>query len=131
MFDLNSKILVVDDYSTMRNITKHLLKNIGFNNIHDADNGKAALQKLKDGNFDLVISDWNMPVMDGYKLLRAVRANNFYRHIPFLMVTAEMKREQVIAAAKAGVDAYIAKPFNRETLRDKLERMSAKYENTN
>jgi len=121
--DKNIKILLVDDFSTMRRIEKNLLKEIGFSNIDEADDGVTALPMLKKGNYDLVITDWNMPVMQGIDLLKAIRANPALSHIPVLMVTAESKREQIIAAAQAGVNGYVVKPFTGATLREKLEKI--------
>jgi len=121
MFDRKTKILVVDDFETMRKITKHILKDLGYDNIDQADNGRSALKMLKNGGYGLIISDWNMPDIDGLRLLKAIRSNNFYRDIPVLMITAEMKREQVISAAQAGVDGYIGKPFSAQDLKDKLQ----------
>jgi len=123
VLDKNIKILLVDDFSTMRRIEKNLLKEIGFSNIDEADDGVTALPMLKKGNYDLVITDWNMPVMQGIDLLKAIRANPALSHIPVLMVTAESKREQIIAAAQAGVNGYVVKPFTGATLREKLEKI--------
>jgi len=121
MFESNCKILVVDDFETMRNITKHILKSLGYTNIDQADNGRSALKMLQHGGYDLIISDWNMPDVDGLRMLKAIRSNNFFRDIPVLMITAEMKREQVISAAQAGVDGYIGKPFSPQDLKEKLQ----------
>lgn len=111
MFDFKIKVLVVDDFPTMRRIVKNLLKQLGFENIDEADDGVNALAKLKNGGFGLVVSDWNMPNMEGIDLLRAVRQEPSVKDIPFLMVTAEAEKEKVIEAIKAGVDNYIVKPF--------------------
>ena len=119
--DLNMKILVVDDYKTMVRIISNLLKQIGFNNIDDAADGSAALGKLRNGCYGLVVSDWNMEPMTGLDLLREVRSDGTLKSTPFLMVTAESKTENVLAAKKAGVDSYIVKPFNAQTLKGKLE----------
>ncbi|WP_460035387.1 chemotaxis response regulator CheY [Methylothermus subterraneus] len=117
------KILVVDDFSTMRRIIKNLLRELGFTNIAEADDGQTALPKLKSGDFDLLITDWNMPGMTGIDLLRAVRADEKLAKLPVLMVTAEARRDQIVAAAQAGVNGYIIKPFTAATLKDKLEKI--------
>ena len=119
--DLDMKILVVDDYKTMVRIIKNLLKQIGFKDIDDASNGAEALEKLKQSTYSLIISDWNMEPMTGYELLKAVREDDRTRTLPFIMVTAEAKSENVVAAKKAGVSNYIVKPFNAQTLKDKIE----------
>ena len=118
--DKNMKVLIVDDYRTMLRILRNLLRQLDFRNVHEATDGCDALQKLKEGGFGLVISDWNMEPMTGIQLLRAVRADEKMKHIPFIMVTAESKPENVIAAKQAGVSNYIVKPFNAETLRGKM-----------
>ncbi|MGR7922108.1 chemotaxis response regulator CheY [Zobellella denitrificans] len=117
------KILIVDDFSTMRRIIKNLLRDLGFNNTHEADDGTTALPMLKNGEFDFVVTDWNMPGMQGIDLLRAIRADDKLKHLPVLMVTAEAKREQIIAAAQAGVNGYVVKPFTAATLKEKLEKV--------
>ncbi len=129
--EVNTKIrvLVVDDFPTMRRIVKNLLKQIGFENIDEAENGEDALRKLKGGDYGLVVSDWNMPVMEGIELLRNVRSNPQLKEIPFLMVTAEAEKEKVIEAIKAGVDNYIVKPFTGEVLKEKLEKIAQKKNN--
>ncbi|MFQ3189034.1 MAG: two-component system chemotaxis response regulator CheY [Paraglaciecola sp.] len=114
------KILVVDDFSTMRRIIKNLLKDLGFANIQEADDGNTALPMLQQGDFDFVVTDWNMPGMQGIDLLRAIRADANLKHIPVLMVTAEAKKEQIVAAAQAGVNGYVIKPFTAATLKEKL-----------
>ncbi|MEY2341137.1 chemotaxis response regulator CheY [Acidithiobacillus sp. IBUN Pt1247-S3] len=119
--DKNISILIVDDFSTMRRIVRNLLREIGFNNFDEAEDGVQALQKLRGRPFDFVVSDWNMPNMQGIDLLRAIRADAQLRHIPVLMVTAEAKRENILEAAQAGVNGYIVKPFTAETLREKLD----------
>lgn len=124
MFDFKIKVLVVDDFPTMRRIVKNLLKQLGFENIDEADDGINALAKLKNGGFGLVVSDWNMPNMEGIDLLRAVRQEPSVKDIPFLMVTAEAEKEKVIEAIKAGVDNYIVKPFTAEVLKEKLEKIA-------
>ncbi len=116
----NMKILVVDDFSTMRRIIKNLLKDLGFANIQEADDGNTALPMLQQGDFDFVVTDWNMPGMQGIDLLRAIRADASLKHIPVLMVTAEAKKEQIITAAQAGVNGYVIKPFTAATLKEKL-----------
>ena len=119
--DMSMNILVVDDYKTMVRIIQNLLKQLGFNNLDEAANGQEALQKLKLHNhYGLVISDWNMEPMTGYELLQSVRADADLKSTPFIMVTAESKTENVIAAKKAGVNNYIVKPFNAETLKQKM-----------
>jgi two-component system chemotaxis response regulator CheY len=120
ILDKNMKILVVDDFSTMRRIIKNLLKDLGFANIQEADDGNTALPMLQQGDFDFVVTDWNMPGMQGIDLLRAIRADANLKHIPVLMVTAEAKKEQIIAAAQAGVNGYVIKPFTAGTLKEKL-----------
>ncbi|ASP46606.1 MAG: chemotaxis response regulator CheY [Colwellia polaris] len=121
--DKNMKVLVVDDFSTMRRIIKNLLRDLGFTNISEADDGNTALPMLKDGNFDFVVTDWNMPGMQGIDLLKAIRADSNLSHIPVLMVTAEAKKEQIIMAAQAGVNGYIVKPFTAATLNTKLDKI--------
>jgi len=118
--DPNMPVLIVDDYKTMLRIIRNLLRQLGFTNIEDATDGSQALQKLRQANFDLIISDWNMEPMTGLQLLREVRADAKLKHIPFIMVTAESKSENVIAAKEAGVSNYIVKPFNAETLKGKM-----------
>ena len=120
-FDLSMPILVVDDYSTMIRIIRNLLKQLGFENVDDANDGSAALAKMQAKKYGLVISDWNMEPMTGLQLLREVRSDPKLKPIPFIMVTAESKSENVIAAKKAGVSNYIVKPFNAATLKTKLE----------
>src|ERR1700692_2356109 len=120
-FDLSMPILVVDDYNTMIRIIRNLLKQIGFENVDDANDGSAALTKMQGKKYGLVISDWNMEPMTGYDLLREVRANPNLATTPFIMITAESKTENVIAAKKAGVNNYIVKPFNAATLKTKME----------
>jgi two-component system chemotaxis response regulator CheY len=117
------KILIVDDFSTMRRIIKNLMRDLGFTNISEADDGQTALPMLKTGKFDFLVTDWNMPGMDGLSLLRAVRADEGLKHIPVLMVTAEAKREQIIVAAQAGVNGYVVKPFTAITLREKIDKI--------
>jgi two-component system, chemotaxis family, chemotaxis protein CheY len=119
--DLSIPILIVDDYHTMVRIIRNLLKQLGFENVDDASDGSAALQKLRAKKYGLVISDWNMEPMTGYDLLREVRGDPALVKTPFIMVTAESKTENVIAAKKAGVDNYIVKPFNAQTLQHKIQ----------
>lgn len=117
------KILVVDDFSTMRRIIKNLLKDLGFTSIQEADDGNTALPMLQQGDFDFVVTDWNMPGMQGIDLLRAIRADDNLKHLPVLMVTAEAKKEQIVAAAQAGVNGYVVKPFTAATLKEKLDKI--------
>ncbi|ACK45962.1 Chemotaxis protein CheY [Shewanella baltica] len=117
------KILIVDDFSTMRRIIKNLLRDLGFNNTQEADDGSTALPMLQKGDFDFVVTDWNMPGMQGIDLLKAIRADDSLKHLPVLMVTAEAKREQIIAAAQAGVNGYVVKPFTAATLKEKLDKI--------
>jgi two-component system chemotaxis response regulator CheY len=119
--DKNLPILIVDDYKTMLRIIRNLLKQLEFNNIDEATDGSMALDKLKDKKFGLVISDWNMQPMTGLELLRAVRSDAGLKSLPFIMITAESKTENVVAAKEAGVNNYIVKPFNAETLQAKIE----------
>jgi two-component system chemotaxis response regulator CheY len=118
--DKNMAVLIVDDYKTMLRIIRNLLRQIGFNNVDEASDGATALQKLRRDTFGLVISDWNMEPMTGLQLLKEVRADEKLRGTPFIMVTAESKTENVIAAKKAGVNNYIVKPFNAATLKSKM-----------
>lgn len=118
--DMSAPVLVVDDYQTMIRIIRNLLKQLGFENIDEATDGKEALEKMKVKKYGLVISDWNMEPMTGYELLREVRADEILKPTPFIMVTAESKTENVIAAKKAGVNNYIVKPFNAQTLKAKI-----------
>ena len=117
------KILIVDDFSTMRRIIKNLLRDLGFNNTLEADDGLTALPILQAGGIDFLITDWNMPGMQGIDLLKKVRADENLASLPVLMVTAETKREQIIEAAQAGVNGYIVKPFTAATLKDKIEKI--------
>jgi two-component system chemotaxis response regulator CheY len=123
MLDLSLKVLVVDDFSTMRRIVKNLLKQIGYKDIVEAEDGVQALSKLQDGGFGLVVSDWNMPNMDGLEMLQAVRQDPAIKEIPVLMVTAEAEKEKVITAIQAGVNNYVVKPFTGEILKEKLEKI--------
>jgi len=119
------KILVVDDFSTMRRIVKNLLQELGYNDITEADDGNTALPLLKNGSFDFLITDWNMPGMPGLDLLKAVRADGKLAKMPVLMLTAEAKREQIIEAAQAGVSGYVIKPFTAVTLKEKIDKILA------
>ena len=121
----NLKFLVVDDFSTMRRIVKNLLQELGYNDITEADDGNTALPLLKNGSFDILITDWNMPGMPGLDLLKAVRADEKLAKMPVLMLTAEAKREQIIEAAQAGVSGYVIKPFTAITLKEKLDKILA------
>jgi two-component system chemotaxis response regulator CheY len=121
--DLNIKFLVVDDFSTMRRIVKNLLKDLGYTNVQEAEDGADALNKLRGGGFDFVVSDWNMPNMTGIELLKSMRADTTLKHIPVLMVTAEAKRENIIEAAQAGANGFVVKPFTSATLGEKLKKI--------
>lgn len=121
--DKNMKILIVDDFSTMRRIIKNLLRDLGFNDTTEADDGQTALPMLQTGKFDFLVTDWNMPGMDGLTLLKTVRADENLKDMPVLMVTAEAKREQIVVAAQAGVNGYIVKPFTAATLKEKIEKI--------
>jgi len=122
-YDKNMKILIVDDFSTMRRIIKNLLRDLGFTNTQEADDGATALPMLQVGNFDFLITDWNMPGMQGIDLLKAVRADANLASLPVLMVTAEAKREQIVEAAQSGVNGYIVKPFTAQTLEEKINKI--------
>ena len=121
--DPNMKILVVDDMSTMRRIVKNILKQLGFNNLEEAENGQEALTKLKADSYGFVVSDWNMPVMMGIDMLRAIRADESLKKIPVLMVTAEAQKENLMEAVQAGVSNYVVKPFTAETMQDKINKI--------
>ena len=121
--DKNMKILIVDDFSTMRRIIKNLLRDLGFNNTIEAADGTTALPMLKTGDFDLLVTDWNMPGMQGIDLLKAVRGDRSISSLPVLMVTAESKRDQIVEAAQAGVNGYIVKPFTAQTLKEKIDKI--------
>jgi len=123
------KILVVDDFSTMRRIIKNLLRDLGFTNTSDADDGQTALPMLKGGSYDFLVTDWNMPGMTGIELLKAVRADPEMASMPVLMVTAEQKKEQIIEAAQAGVNGYIVKPFTAITLKEKIDKIFERIDN--
>ncbi|WP_444544499.1 chemotaxis response regulator CheY [Saccharospirillum salsuginis] len=117
------KILVVDDFSTMRRIVKNLLRDLGFSNTHEADDGTTAWPMLQSGDFDFVVTDWNMPGMSGIDLLKKIRADERLKTTPVLMVTAEAKRDQIVAAAQAGVNGYVVKPFTAAALKEKIEKI--------
>ncbi len=117
------KILIVDDFSTMRRIIKNLLRDLGFTNTAEADDGQSALPMLQSTHFDFVVTDWNMPGMTGIDLLKAIRADQRLASVPVLMVTAEAKREQIIEAAQAGVNGYVVKPFTAQVLKEKIEKI--------
>lgn len=124
----NMKILIVDDFSTMRRIIKNLLRDLGFNNALEADDGTTALPMLKTGKFDFLITDWNMPGMQGIDLLKTVRQDPALSTLPVMMVTAESKRDQIIEAAQAGVNGYIVKPFTAQILKEKIEKIFERLE---
>ncbi|AFU97707.1 chemotaxis response regulator CheY [Simiduia agarivorans] len=121
--DKNMKILIVDDFSTMRRIIKNLLRDLGFSNTQEADDGATALPMLKSGDFDFLVTDWNMPGMTGIELLKQVRADEKLASLPVLMVTAEAKRDQIIEAAQAGVSGYVVKPFTAQVLKEKIDKI--------
>ncbi|MDR0379482.1 MAG: chemotaxis response regulator CheY [Candidatus Accumulibacter sp.] len=123
MADPKMKILVVDDFSTMRRIVRNLLKELGFANVDEAEDGAIGLQKFLGGGFEFVVTDWNMPNMDGLQMLQAIRANPSLARLPVLMITAEAKKENIIAAAQAGASGYIVKPFTAATLSEKLQKI--------
>jgi len=120
------KILIVDDFPTMRRIIRNLLKDLGFENVDEAEDGAMALEKLRNGNFEFVVSDWNMPNMDGLDMLKNIRADPALSKLPVLMVTAEAKKENIIAAAQAGANGYVVKPFTAATLEEKLNKIFEK-----
>lgn len=128
MANPNTKFLVVDDFSTMRRIVRNLLKELGYANVDEAEDGAAGLAKLKSGGFDFVVSDWNMPNMDGLTMLQTIRSDPELAKLPVLMVTAEAKKENIIAAAQAGANGYIVKPFTAATLDEKLGKIFEKLE---
>lgn len=127
MPDKNLKFLVVDDFSTMRRIVRNLLKELGFTNVDEAEDGVNALQKLKNGTYEFVITDWNMPNMTGIDLLKNIRADASLKHLPVLMITAEAKKENIIEAAQSGASGYIVKPFTAAVLEEKLNKIFEKY----
>ena len=122
------KILVVDDFSTMRRIIKNLLRDLGFSNIEEADDGSTALPMLKNGDFDFLITDWNMPAMQGIDLLKEIRKDQELASLPVMMVTAESKKDQIFEAARAGVNGYIVKPFTAQTLKEKIEKIFERFD---
>jgi len=122
------KILVVDDFSTMRRIIKNLLRDLGFTNTDEADDGNTALPMLQTGKYDFLVTDWNMPGMTGIDLLRNVRADDNLKTLPVLMVTAEAKRDQIVAAAQAGVNGYVVKPFTAAVLKEKIDKIFERIE---
>ena len=128
MPDMKMKFLVVDDFSTMRRIVRNLLKELGFGNVDEAEDGAIAYNKLNNEAFDFIVTDWNMPNMDWLTLLKQVRANPQMKHIPVLMITAEAKKENIVAAAQAGASGYIVKPFTAATLSEKLNKIFEKLE---
>jgi two-component system chemotaxis response regulator CheY len=128
MANPNTKFLVVDDFSTMRRIVRNLLKELGYTNVDEAEDGSMALSKLRSEHFDFVVSDWNMPVMDGLTMLQNIRADPALSKLPVLMVTAEAKKENIIAAAQAGANGYVVKPFTAATLDEKLSKIFEKLE---
>lgn len=121
--NLDMKILVVDDFSTMRRIIKNILRQLGFTNVQEADDGSTAWPKIQSEPFDLIVTDWNMPKMSGLELLKAIRGDEDLKDLPVLMVTAEALKENIIEAVKAGVSNYIVKPFTAETLQEKLNKI--------
>lgn len=121
--DLNMKILVVDDFATMRRIVKNVLKQIGFTNITEVENGREAIKELKKAPYDLVLCDWNMPEVTGIEVLNAIRAEPSLKDLPFVMVTAEAQKDNIIEAVKAGVTSYVVKPFTAETIEEKLRKI--------
>lgn len=127
MADKNMKFLVVDDFSTMRRIVRNLLKELGYTNVDEAEDGVVALQKLNGSNFQFVVTDWNMPNMTGIELLKAIRADPGLKHLPVLMITAEAKKENIIEAAQSGASGYIVKPFTAVTLEEKMNKIFEKY----
>lgn len=126
MVQKTMKILVVDDFPTMRRIIKNLLKDLGFENVDEAEDGAMGLEKLRNGTFEFVVSDWNMPNMDGLTMLKHIRADAALSKMPVLMVTAEAKKENIIAAAQAGANGYVVKPFTAATLEEKLNKIFEK-----
>ena len=128
MANPNMKFLVVDDFSTMRRIVRNLLKELGYSNVEEAEDGAVGLSMLKGGGFDFVVSDWNMPNMDGLTMLQNIRSDPNLKHLPVLMVTAEAKKENIIAAAGAGASGYVVKPFTAATLDEKLSKIFEKLE---
>ncbi len=126
MADKNISILIVDDFPTMRRIVRSLLKELGYTNVDEAEDGQEGLTKLRSGSFEFVVSDWNMPNLDGLEMLKTIRADDALKHLPVLMVTAEAKKENIIAAAQAGASGYVVKPFTAATLEEKLNKIFEK-----
>lgn len=126
MAEQKLRFLVVDDFSTMRRIVRNLLKELGYTNVEEAEDGLKALGRLRSESFDFVVSDWNMPVMDGLTLLTEIRKDEQLRHLPVLMVTAEAKKENIVAAAQAGANGYVVKPFTASTLDEKIAKIRTK-----
>ena len=123
MADKNMSFLVVDDFPTMRRIVRSLLKELGFTNVEEAEDGQDALKKLRAGKFEFIVSDWNMPNLDGLEMLKEIRQDDALKELPVLMVTAEAKKENIIAAAQAGANGYVVKPFTAATLEEKLNKI--------
>lgn len=126
MADQKMRFLIVDDFQTMRRIVRNILRQLGFENFDEAEDGEQAYVKLKDGGFDFVISDWNMPHVDGITLLKRVRSDPALKDMPFLMVTAEAEKDKVIEAIRSGVSNYVVKPFTAEVLKEKMDRILEK-----
>lgn len=126
MADKNMSFLVVDDFPTMRRIVRSLLKELGFTNVDEAEDGQDALNKMRAGKFDFIVSDWNMPNLDGLEMLKEMRQDDALKSLPVLMVTAEAKKENIIAAAQAGANGYVVKPFTAATLEEKLNKIFEK-----
>lgn len=126
MADKNMRILVVDDFPTMRRIVRSLLKELGFTNVEEAEDGQEGLTRLREGGYDFVVSDWNMPNLDGLEMLKIIRADDALKALPVLMVTAEAKKENIIAAAQAGANGYVVKPFTAATLEEKMGKIFEK-----
>ena len=123
MLDTSAKILVVDDFSTMRRIVKNILKQLGYDNVEEAEDGSQAFNKVKNGSYGFVVTDWNMPNMDGLELCKAIRADAATKDIPILFVTAEAQKENVVTAVQAGASNYIVKPFTADVLKEKMEKI--------
>ncbi|MFC0267334.1 chemotaxis response regulator CheY [Kushneria aurantia] len=128
MVDKNMHMLVVDDFPTMRRIVRNLLKELGFTNVEEAEDGAEALSRLRADSFEFVVTDWNMPNLDGLEMLKQIRADDSLKHLPVLMVTAEAKKENIIAAAQAGANGYVVKPFTAATLEEKLNKIFEKLD---
>ncbi|ALM54283.1 chemotaxis response regulator CheY [Halomonas huangheensis] len=126
MPDKNMRVLIVDDFPTMRRIIRSLLKELGFTNVEEAEDGQEGLTRLREGGFDFVVSDWNMPHLDGLEMLKTIRGDDALKALPVLMVTAEAKKENIIAAAQAGANGYVVKPFTAATLEEKMNKIFEK-----